>query len=376
MGTATLPPTRSDVSAPADPDGSNGMSEEMQGLVERAINGDRDAFAALYEARRAAVYRFIYHRVNNSTLADDLTQETFLRALNRIGRFEPRQHIFAWFSTIARNLINDHLKSGWNNRTKLMWTPSDDAVPAAAEHDPAAVAISTDVSVALWALVAKLESVDQRRVIKLRFWGDRSIHEVSQVMNKEEGAIKALQYRAVRTLAQMPEVFALCDRLVPSAPSRSADTVTRILALLHDQPRPWPATEVAERLRIASGMAQGIMTVLVERGQLECSAGGRYELADAGDDVRRRLGAVARSEPAPDTHAGKLLALVRDRPGPWRTGDVATALNIPVNKAAGVLRALVELERLVCLERGMYALSSSDGSRTVPDQRNEQPRER
>jgi RNA polymerase sigma-70 factor (ECF subfamily) len=355
MGTTTLH-NSSDVSAPADPNGSNRMSDELRGLVDRAVDRDGDAFAALYEEFRPKVWRYIYYRINSSTLADDLTQETFLRALKRIGSFEPRQHIGAWFNTIARNLIIDHLRSGWHTRTMLKWTPADDALPDLPEHDPAAVAISTDVGVALWALVASLPSEDQRRVIQLRFWADLSIREVSEEMEKEEGAIKALQARAVRTLGRMPEVWALWDRLVPSEPPPSTHSVARILTLLREQRRPWGATEVAARLAITTGLAQGVMRVLAEFGQLERDASGRYALPVSEDDVQRRLSAAARSEPGPDTDAGKVLALVRSQVGTWRSRDVATTLHITAQTASEVLRALAELELLVSLGRGIYAL--------------------
>ncbi len=81
----------------------------ISALVELAQNGDSEAFGQLYERYVDTVYRYVYVRVGNVHLAQDLTSETFLRALRRLDSFSWQgRDIVAWFITIARNLITDN----------------------------------------------------------------------------------------------------------------------------------------------------------------------------------------------------------------------------------------------------------------------------
>src|SRR5580765_2318173 len=92
-------------------------------LVERAQQGDGEAFGQLYDRYFDTVYRFIYFRVNDRTLAEDFTSETFLRALRRISTISYQgRDIGAWFITIARNIVLDHVKSA---RNRLEITTAD-----------------------------------------------------------------------------------------------------------------------------------------------------------------------------------------------------------------------------------------------------------
>lgn len=87
-------------------------SARMMELVERAQAGEADAFGRLYDQYSDTVYRYIYYRVGGKATAEDLTSETFLRALRRIGTFTWQGRDFgAWLVTIARNLVADHFKS-------------------------------------------------------------------------------------------------------------------------------------------------------------------------------------------------------------------------------------------------------------------------
>src|SRR5690606_2206251 len=94
-----------DVVAPQD--------DELRTLVLRAKTGDAEAFGTLYDRYLDLVYRYVYFRVGSHPLAEDLTSETFLRALRRIADFTWQGRDFgAWLVTIARNLVADHFKSG------------------------------------------------------------------------------------------------------------------------------------------------------------------------------------------------------------------------------------------------------------------------
>ncbi|MFF3456945.1 sigma-70 family RNA polymerase sigma factor [Streptomyces sp. NPDC002730] len=88
-------------------------TEDVRLWLERAQAGDSDAFGLLYNAYCDAVYRYVYYRVGGKATAEDLTSDTFVRALLRLGTFTWQGRDFgAWLMTIARNLISDHFTSG------------------------------------------------------------------------------------------------------------------------------------------------------------------------------------------------------------------------------------------------------------------------
>lgn len=193
---------------PARPDPSD-AAHEVWALVERAQSGEAEAFGLIYDRYMDTVFRFIYFRVGNRQLAEDLTAETFVRALKRIGSVTWQgRDLGAWLVTIARNLVADHFKSG---RFRLEVTTGDlldaDREDRGPEGSPEVAVIEHITNVALLTAVKKLNT-EQQECIVLRFLQGFSVAETARAMGKNEGAIKALQYRAVRALARLlPDGF-------------------------------------------------------------------------------------------------------------------------------------------------------------------------
>lgn len=189
--------------APDDP------AAEVWNLVERAQGGDTSAFGMIYDRYVETVFRFVYFRVGNRQLAEDLTSDTFLRALKRIGSFTWQgRDLGAWLVTIARNLVADHFKSG---RYRLEMTTGDpldaDREDRGPEGSPEMAVVDHITNVALLSAVKQLNP-EQQECIVLRFLQGFSVAETAQAMGKNDGAIKALQYRAVRALARLlPDGF-------------------------------------------------------------------------------------------------------------------------------------------------------------------------
>ena len=193
-GSRRLPPPDQD-----DRELPDGADPSVTGLVERARAGDVEAFAALYDRYVDDVYRYLVHRVGDRALAEDLTSETFLRALRRIDRFRWQgRDVGAWFTTIARNLAVDHFRS---SRHRLE-TASER--PAGADVDPGpgpeGLLLSGVRDAAVAGAVRRLPT-DQQEVVVLRFLQDLSVEQTARVMGRSTGAIRSLQYRAVRALA-------------------------------------------------------------------------------------------------------------------------------------------------------------------------------
>ncbi|MDQ1603112.1 MAG: polymerase sigma-70 factor, subfamily [Actinomycetota bacterium] len=176
----------------------------MAALVALAQQGDGEAFGLIYDAYVGQVYRYLYYRVGSSAVAEDLTSETFLRALRRIDSFRWRgKDIGAWFVTIARNLVADHVKS---SRFRLE-VPTGDILDADRCDDGIEdVVVERIQHQELIDGVRRLRP-DQQECIVLRFLQGLSVAETAKVMTRSEGAVKQLQLRAVRALAVLlPEL--------------------------------------------------------------------------------------------------------------------------------------------------------------------------
>jgi RNA polymerase sigma-70 factor (ECF subfamily) len=189
---------------PADETGADeGVDEthaETWRLVRLSQEGDGEAFGLLYDRYVDVVYRFVYFRINDRALAEDFTSETFLRALRRIGTISYQgRDIGAWFITIARNIVLDHLKSA---RHRLELTTADTLEGKERAESTESAVLALLQSERLMQAVNQLGD-EQRECVMLRFVQGLSVSETAGVMGKNDGAIKALQHRAVRKLADL-----------------------------------------------------------------------------------------------------------------------------------------------------------------------------
>ena len=172
----------------------------MWSLVRAAQRGDGEAFGKLYDQYVDSVFRFVYYRVNDRALAEDFTSETFLRALRRISSINYQgRDIGAWFITIARNIIFDHAKSA---RYRLELTTGEVIEGNEVEAGPELAVLTNMTNARLLEAVNSLGE-EQRECIVLRFLNGLSVAETASVMGKNDGAIKALQHRAVKRLASV-----------------------------------------------------------------------------------------------------------------------------------------------------------------------------
>jgi RNA polymerase sigma-70 factor, ECF subfamily len=169
-------------------------------LVELARGGDSEAFGQLYDHYQGSVYRFVYYRTRSQTLAEDLTSETFLRALRNMSGFRWQGKDFgAWLMTIARNLCADHFKAG---RTRLEQTTEDMGAHDDATEGPAGAVMAGMANEVLLDGLRQL-SDEQRDCLIMRFLQGLSIAETAAVLGRSEGAVKQLQLRGVRNLAKL-----------------------------------------------------------------------------------------------------------------------------------------------------------------------------
>ena len=201
---ATAASTREDDSALA----TSSLPDEAEGsrliaLVELARKGDSEAFGQLYDHYHTSVYRFLYYRVGSVPLAEDLTAETFFRALRSMSSFRWQGKDFgAWLMTIARNLTTDHFKAG---RTRLESTTEDMSTLDSTAEGPEGAVLASLTNEALLEALSQLPT-EQRECLVMRFLQGLSIAETADVLGRSSGAVKQLQLRGVRNLAKiLPE---------------------------------------------------------------------------------------------------------------------------------------------------------------------------
>ena len=184
---------------------TSSASDDVEGrriiaLVELARSGDKEAFGQLYDHYHVSVYRFVYYRVGSAQLAEDLTSETFFRALRSMSSFRWQGKDFgAWLMTIARNLTADHFKAG---RTRLEQTTEDMQTLDSAAEGPEHEVLASLTNEALLGALRELPT-EQRECLVMRFLQGLSIAETAEVLGRSAGAVKQLQLRGVRNLAKV-----------------------------------------------------------------------------------------------------------------------------------------------------------------------------
>ena len=169
-------------------------------LVELARGGDSEAFGLLYDHYHVSVYRFLFYRTRSAPLAEDLTSETFFRALRNMKNFRWQGKDFgAWLMTIARNLATDHFKAG---RTRLELTTDDMSDHDASTEGPEAAVLASLTNELLLEALTELPD-EQRDCLVMRFLQGMSIAETAAALGRSDGAVKQLQLRGVRNLAKL-----------------------------------------------------------------------------------------------------------------------------------------------------------------------------
>jgi RNA polymerase sigma-70 factor (ECF subfamily) len=157
----------------------------------------------LFDHYQPSVYRFLYYRTRSVVVAEDLTSETFFRALRNIASFRWQGKDFgAWLMTIARNLTTDHYKA---SRTRLESTTEDMSPHDCATEGPEDAVLASLTNEVLLSALKQLPA-EQQECLIMRFLQGLSIAETAQILGRSDGAIKQLQLRGVRNLAKlMPE---------------------------------------------------------------------------------------------------------------------------------------------------------------------------
>lgn len=168
-------------------------------LVRRAQGHSEEAWAEIYDAHYAKLFRYCYARCGSEHTAAELASSVFLAALEGIDKFVYRgTPLLAWLYRIARNLVSDHLRRRQRESAAL-----EEAVVLLEPHDPgpaSEVGDREDVQTALEQLTE-----DQQQVLTLRFYADFTTVEIANAMERSERAVYSLEVRALAALRRVLE---------------------------------------------------------------------------------------------------------------------------------------------------------------------------
>lgn len=171
--------------------------EEESKLIKRAQAGDNEAFGQLYDSYFNPIYRFIYYKVFSKETTEDLTSDTFMKALNRIGSYKMDKGRFnSWLYQIARNTVIDYY------RTRKEDVDLDDVFDV--PHDDRTVE-QLDALTNLASVEAYLKALParQREIITLRIWEEKSFKEIADILGGTENSIKMAFSRSIRQLREV-----------------------------------------------------------------------------------------------------------------------------------------------------------------------------
>ena len=168
-------------------------------LAERSGDGDGGAFAELYDRYAERIYAYHYYRTFRREWAEDLTSQTFMKALEGLGGFKPARGPFsAWLYRIAHNLVANWHRD--NSRRREMPLEEHTQLPVRGEH-PEQRLVKTQEVEGLLRVLRKL-SPERQQLIILKFVEHLPNAEIAVIMGRSEGAIKSLYHRTLLSLRE------------------------------------------------------------------------------------------------------------------------------------------------------------------------------
>lgn len=174
---------------------------EIQSLVDRTKQGDRDAFTSLYEHFVDPIHRYIYFRVDADD-AEDIVETVFVKAWEKIGSYTAGvkgTSFSSWLYRIAHNLIVDHYRL---HRTIEQIT--EEYQEERADHHPGVVTERKIESDILKEGLKHLKD-DYQQFLILKYINELSNRDISKLLGKSEGSLRIIQYRALRALRTVLE---------------------------------------------------------------------------------------------------------------------------------------------------------------------------
>lgn len=164
-------------------------------LIRRAAQGDTMAWEPLMRAHQEAIFRLAFLLLGDPDDADDIAQETFVRAWNHLRRFDAARPLRPWLLRIAANLAHNRHRSAGRYLDALLRTFRAEAPASGIEEN----SVQNIESQQVWQAVRRLNLADQQ-IIYLRYFLDLPVSETAQIMQVAEGTVKSRLNRALKRL--------------------------------------------------------------------------------------------------------------------------------------------------------------------------------
>lgn len=179
------------------------LPEDESAWARRAHGGDKDAFNQLVQLYAPRIYGHLYRIVRNREEAEDLTQETFIRAYRFIGKYDPDRSFCTWLYTIATNVGLNGLRAR-SRRTRHIATTGDDLVDTEPSPDGNArdAAAASERAQQLNAAVDQLSPRDAM-LVHLHYHEAMSLPEAAEVLEISHSAAKVALFRARKRLREI-----------------------------------------------------------------------------------------------------------------------------------------------------------------------------
>jgi len=171
--------------------------QKLQEILLHAKSGKDEALAELYNHYFERIYRFIFYRVGHKEVAEDLTEEVFLKSFRNLKNLEQTGAFEGWLYQIARNQVIDYYRS------KKTLVPLEE-VENTLEYETNIIdVVNLKTEQKILVKVLKDLTPEQQMVIKLKFIEDLDNETIAHIMNKNEGAIRVIQHRAIAKLKEL-----------------------------------------------------------------------------------------------------------------------------------------------------------------------------
>lgn len=168
--------------------------DQLKEILLKAQKGDTAAFGIIYDHFSPRIYKFIYFRVGHKEVAEDVLSDTFVKGWQKIDHVNSPTALSAWLYQIAKNNIIDYY------RVKKETVALEDVQDFLEDAVDPVDFISLNIQQKKLLQLMELLPLDQREVIKYKFFEDLSNEEIAYVLGKSEGSIRVIQHRAIAKL--------------------------------------------------------------------------------------------------------------------------------------------------------------------------------
>ena len=174
---------------------------DVAAVLAKASGGDGEAFGLLVNSHARTAFRLAYRLTGNERDAEDVVQESFIRAYRQLSRFEARSNFATWLHRIVVNCAMDSLRSRHVRRAERLGEPVEEVpdVATSSEPSPERLSLSTEIRRRVDASMADL-TPQERVAFALRHYEGRSIDEIGRTLGVQKSAAKHAVFRAVKKM--------------------------------------------------------------------------------------------------------------------------------------------------------------------------------